>query len=50
MSRPSGSKNTEKPPTIIQADEVERLEYLAVLLLEIAEEELAESEAACSQN
>ena len=50
MSRPTGSKNIETPPKIIQADHTERLEYLAALLLEIAEEELQESEAVCSQN
>lgn len=51
MSRPTGSKNREELPKIIQADEAERLEYLAALLLELAEEELAGGEAAvCSQN
>jgi hypothetical protein len=50
MSRPIGSQNKETPPKIIQADDAERLEYLAALLLEIAEEDLRESEAACSQN
>ena len=51
MSRPNGSKNAEKPPKIVQAEEAERLEYLAALLLEIAEEELRNSEAAqCNQN
>lgn len=51
MSRPTGSKNTEKQPKIIQADETERLEYLAALLLEIAEEELEAGDAAlCNQN
>jgi hypothetical protein len=51
MSRPTGSKNNERPPKIIQADETERLEYLAALLLEIAEEEIAGGEAAlCSQS
>jgi hypothetical protein len=51
MSRPNGSKNKPKPQKITQAGEVERLEYLAALLLEIAEEELQESEAAqCSQS
>ncbi len=49
MSRPTGSKNVEKPPKIVLADEAERLEYLALLLLEVAEEELAESEMACNQ-
>lgn len=39
MSRPAGSKNITKPPTIILSDDTERLEYLAALLLEIAEEE-----------
>jgi hypothetical protein len=46
MSRPTGSKNIEKPPGIILANEADRLEYLAALLLEIAEEELRESEVA----
>lgn len=50
MSRPTGSKNKEAPPKIILADENERLEYLAALLLEIAEEELQESETACTPN
>jgi len=50
MSRPTGSKNKEAPPKIIQADDTERLEYLAALLLEIAEEELRESDVVCSQN
>ena len=51
MSRPIGSKNKETPPEIVQADESDRLAYLATLLLEIAEEELAESEvAACIPN
>jgi len=51
MSRPKGSKNKEIPPEIVQADEVDRLAYLATLLLEIAEEELAESEfAVCTPN
>ena len=51
MSRPTGSKNKEKPPKIVQAEEPERLEYLAALLLEIAEEELQNSEVAvCNQN
>lgn len=51
MSRPTGTKNREKLPPIIQAGETERLEYLAALLLEIAEEELALGDAAlCNQN
>jgi len=50
MSRPTGSKNKEAPPEIIQAGVSERLNYLAALLLEIAEEELRESEAVCTQN
>ena len=51
MSRPAGSKNNEKLPKIIQADETERLEYLAALLLEIVEEELAGGEPTpCNQN
>lgn len=50
MSRPIGSKNVEIAPTIIQANEAERLEYLAALLLEIVEEELQESELACTPN
>lgn len=49
MSRPTGSTNKETLPGIIQADESERLEYLANLLLEIAEEEIREDEA-CNQN
>ncbi|MBH1956439.1 hypothetical protein I8H84_02570 [Candidatus Saccharibacteria bacterium] len=51
MSRPKGSKNKEIPPEIVQADEADRLAYLATLLLEIAEEELTESEVAlCTPN
>lgn len=51
MSRPTGSKNKETPPEIVQADEADRLAYLATLLLEIAEEELRESEVAvCNPN
>ncbi|MFZ2545165.1 MAG: hypothetical protein WAW80_04260 [Candidatus Saccharimonadales bacterium] len=51
MSRPRGSKNTIKQPKGIVAEESERLEYLAALLLEIIEEELRESEApSCNQN
>ena len=46
MSRPKGSKNKETPLEIVQADEADRLAYLATLLLEIAEEELMESEVA----
>ena len=49
MSRPVGSTNQEKTPAIIQADETERIEYLASLLLEIIEEELQEGEDLCSQ-
>jgi len=49
MSRPIGSKNSEKPPTIIKLEESERLDYLAALLLEIIEEELQESEPVCNQ-
>lgn len=50
MSRPYGSKNVEKPPKIIEAGEMERLEYIAALLLEIAEEELRDTEeTTCSQ-
>ena len=48
MSRPTGSKNIETVPPIVKADEAERLEYLAALLLEIAEKELQESEAICT--
>ena len=49
MSRPTGSKNKEIPPEIVLADEADRLEYLASLLLEVAEEELREvEEAVCS--
>ncbi|MBL8121317.1 hypothetical protein JNM87_01020 [Candidatus Saccharibacteria bacterium] len=44
MNKPIGSKNNLAPlPAIIQADENERLEYLAALLLEIVDEELRES-------
>lgn len=50
MSRPAGSTNKETPPEIIQADEAVRMDYLAALLLEIAEEELRESETACTPN
>ena len=46
MSRPTGSKNKETSPQIVQANDAERLDYLAALLLEIAEEELRESEVA----
>jgi hypothetical protein len=46
MSRPTGSKNKEIPPEITLANEADRLEYLAALLLEIAEDELQESEVA----
>lgn len=44
MSRPTGSKNNEILPEIILANEADRLEYLAALLLEIAEQELRETE------
>jgi hypothetical protein len=50
MSRPTGSTNKEAPPEIIQADETVRLDYLAALLLEIAEDELRESEMVCTPN
>jgi hypothetical protein len=51
MSRPSQSKNKVKQPEIVQADETDRLKYLAALLLEIAEEELGESEGSiCNPN
>jgi hypothetical protein len=50
MSRPRGSKNKEKPSATVAAEVSERLDYLAALLLEIAEEELRESETICSQN
>lgn len=51
MSRPTVTKNSKKLPKIIQADETERLEYLAALLLDIAEAEIAGGEAAvCNQN
>ncbi len=49
MSRPTGSTNKETLPEIIQADESQRLEYLANLLLEIAEEEIREVET-CNQS
>ena len=43
MSRPLTSiNNTDKHSAIIQAQENERLEYLAVLLLDIIDEELQE--------
>jgi len=45
MSRLIGSESKERPPEIIPANEAERLDYLAALLLEIAEEELQENEA-----
>lgn len=45
MSRPVGSKNKSAPPKILAANESERLEYLANLLLEIIEEELQVSGA-----
>lgn len=50
MSRPTGPKNKEAPPEITQADTSERLNYLAALLLEIAEEELRKNEAICTLN
>ena len=52
MSRPSTSiNNIDKHPIIIQAQEDERLEYLAVLLLDIIDEELQEIGVdACTQN
>ena len=51
MSRPTVAKDSKKLPKIILADETERLEYLAALLLEIAEEELAKGDGAlCNQN
>jgi len=40
MSRLIGSKNKITSPEIVQANEIDRLKYLAALLLEIAEEEL----------
>jgi hypothetical protein len=50
MSRPTGSKNISKLPEIVQADEKERLEYIAALLLEIIDEEINSNEAKpCSQ-
>lgn len=49
MSRPTGSKNKEAPPKIIQANDTERLEYLAALLLEIIEADLQGSEVPCAQ-
>ena len=51
MSRPTGSKNENILPEIVQANEADRLEYLASLLLEIAESELRETEEAiCNPN
>ena len=44
MSRPITTKTREMPSEIIHTDEADRLEYLASLLLEIAEEELRASE------
>lgn len=49
MSRPTGSKNVIAVPEIVRADVSERLDYLAALLIEIAEEELGQSEeGSCS--
>lgn len=49
MSRPITTKTREMPPEITLANEADRLEYLASLLLEIAEEELrASEEAVCN--
>jgi len=51
MSRATGSKNKQTSPEIIRSNEADRLAYLATLLLEIAEEELRESEVViCNQN
>lgn len=50
MSNQIGSRNVAIQPTIISADETERLEYLASLLLELVDEELRESEASCTPN
>lgn len=49
MSRPTGSKNKEAPPKIVQANDTERLEYLAALLLEIIEADLRGGEVPCAQ-
>ncbi len=49
MGRPTGSKNENILPEIVRANEADRLEYLANLLLEIAETEIREAEeAVCS--
>ena len=51
MSRPRQSRNVVKQPEIVQANEIDRLKYLAALLLEIAEEEMRESEGStCNPN
>lgn len=51
MSRLIGTNNVNKQPEVITAEESERLEYLAALLLEVVEEELRESEAlSCNPN
>lgn len=51
MSRTTGSKNKIRPPEIIRADEIDRLKYLATLLLEITEDELRKEKAAiCNPN
>jgi len=52
MSRPANPiNNTDKLSTVIQAQEDERLEYLAVLLLDIIDEELQEIGVdTCTQN
>lgn len=49
MSRPKGSKNSKRLPQIITADDNERLEYLATLLLELVEEEIKQEGALCNQ-
>jgi len=51
MSKPTTTNNKNMPPKIILANEAERIDYLASLLLEIAEEELRLcEEATCSPN
>ena len=45
MSRPHGSKNKPKHPPEIAMSNTERMEYVAQLLLEIAEDEFKQNEA-----
>lgn len=52
MSKPTITKDKKtQRPAITMAEEAERLEYLAMLLLEILDEELQESDVEpCIQN